>query len=62
MGFNIIGGRTHIPTVFLFFGILGGLQAYGVLGIFFGPAIIAILIAFLQIYRDRYAGDPSVAS
>jgi len=51
----IIGGRTRIPTIFLFFGILGGLQAYGFLGVFLGPALIAILVAFLQIYKDQYA-------
>lgn len=52
----IIGGRTQIPTVYLFFGILGGLQAYGFLGVFLGPVLIAILVAFVQIYRERYAG------
>jgi predicted PurR-regulated permease PerM len=53
----VIGGRTQIPTVFLFFGILGGLQAYGFLGMFLGPAIIAILVAFARIYREQYASD-----
>jgi predicted PurR-regulated permease PerM len=53
----VIGGRTQIPTVFLFFGILGGLQAYGFLGMFLGPAVIAILLAFARIYRLQYAGD-----
>jgi predicted PurR-regulated permease PerM len=53
----IIGGRTQIPTVFLFFGILGGLQAYGFLGMFLGPAVIAILVAFARIYREQYAAD-----
>jgi predicted PurR-regulated permease PerM len=51
----IIGNRTKIPTVFLFFGILGGLQAYGFLGIFLGPALIAILVAFVRIYQEQYA-------
>jgi predicted PurR-regulated permease PerM len=50
----IIGGRTQIPTVFLFFGILGGLQAYGFLGVFLGPVIIATLVAFVRIYREQY--------
>lgn len=50
----VIGGRTEIPTVFLFFGILGGLQAYGFIGMFLGPAVIAILVAFARIFRDQY--------
>lgn len=57
----IIGGRTQLPTIFLFFGILGGLQAYGFLGMFLGPVLIAILVAFLRIYREEYAA-PAVAA
>jgi predicted PurR-regulated permease PerM len=53
----IIGGRTEIPTVLLFFGILGGLQAYGFIGMFIGPAIIAILVAFARIFREQYGTD-----
>lgn len=51
----IIGGRTKLPTFFLFFGILGGLQAYGVLGIFLGPVLLATIMAFVNIYREVYA-------
>jgi predicted PurR-regulated permease PerM len=54
----IIGGRTEIPTVLLFFGILGGLQAYGFIGMFLGPAVIAILVAFARIFREQYADEP----
>jgi predicted PurR-regulated permease PerM len=50
----LIGGRTEIPTILLFFGILGGLQAYGFLGIFLAPVVIAILVAFVRIYREQY--------
>jgi predicted PurR-regulated permease PerM len=53
----IIGGRTQIPTVFLFFGILGGLQAYGFIGMFLGPAVIAILVAFTRTFREQYSTD-----
>lgn len=51
----VIGGKTSIPTVLLFFGILGGLQAYGFLGVFLAPTVIAILAAFARVYKDRYA-------
>jgi predicted PurR-regulated permease PerM len=50
----IIGGRTKLPTLFLFFGILGGLEAYGVLGIFLGPVVLATIMAFVNIYREEY--------
>jgi len=51
----VIGGRTHIPTILLFFSILGGLQVYGFVGVFLGPAIIATLVAFARIFREQYA-------
>lgn len=51
----VIGGRTRLPTLLLFFGILGGLEAYGVLGVFLGPVLVAIVVAFVNIYREQYA-------
>jgi predicted PurR-regulated permease PerM len=50
----LIGSRTNLPTLFLFFSILGGVQVYGFLGLVLGPVLLAILIAFLDIYRDVY--------
>ena len=58
----LIGGRAEIPTLLLFFGMLGGLQAYGFLGIFLAPAVIAILVAFLQIYREQYSTPPGTGA
>ncbi len=54
----IIGGRTRIPTLFLFFALLGGLKAYGVLGLFLGPALLGTVVAFISIYRERFATRP----
>lgn len=53
----IIGGRTKLPTLFLFFGILGGLQAYGFLGVFLGPVVLATIVAFINIYKETYAQE-----
>jgi len=54
----IIGGRTKLPTLFLFLGILGGLQAYGFLGVFLGPVVLATIMAFVNIYKETYAQEP----
>jgi predicted PurR-regulated permease PerM len=51
----IIGGRTRLSTLFLFLGILGGLQAYGFLGLFLGPVLLATIVTFVNIYREEYA-------
>jgi predicted PurR-regulated permease PerM len=52
----VIGERTKLSPLLLFFAILGGLAAYGFLGIFLGPVLIATLVVFLRIYRDEYSG------
>jgi len=51
----IIGRKAKIPSFFLFLGILGGLQVYGVLGILFGPLVVTLLSALGRIYREEYA-------
>jgi predicted PurR-regulated permease PerM len=53
----IIGKKAKLPTFFLFLGILGGLQVYGFLGILFGPLVVTLATAFVQIYRDEFAGN-----
>lgn len=50
----VIGGRVRIPTVLLLFALLGGLQVYGFLGIILAPAIVALLLGFVEIYRELY--------
>jgi predicted PurR-regulated permease PerM len=51
----LIGGQTRLPTLFLFFGILGGVQVYGVIGLFLGPVLLAIVFAFVRIYQEQFA-------
>jgi predicted PurR-regulated permease PerM len=51
----LIGNQTRLPTLFLFFGILGGVQVYGVLGLFLGPVLLAIVVAFVRIYQEQFA-------
>jgi predicted PurR-regulated permease PerM len=51
----IIGKKAKIPTFFLFIAILGGIRAYGFLGILFGPVVVTLLTAFVQIYREEFA-------
>ena len=45
---------TTLPAIAVFFGIAGGLEAYGPLGIFAGPAVISIFASLLQVYRRTY--------
>lgn len=50
----LIGKKAKLPTFFLFLGILGGINVYGLLGILIGPLTVTLLTAFVRIYRDEY--------
>ena len=41
---TLIGSATRLPFLWVLFGILGGIEAWGLLGLFVGPAIMAALI------------------
>ena len=45
---------TGLPTMALFFGLAGGIEAYGPIGIFAGPAVIAVFAALLRVYERTY--------
>jgi predicted PurR-regulated permease PerM len=40
----LIGGTTRLPFLWVLLGILGGVETWGLLGLFLGPAIMAALI------------------
>lgn len=40
----LIGGATRLPFLWVLLGILGGVERFGLLGLFVGPAIMAALI------------------
>jgi predicted PurR-regulated permease PerM len=40
----LIGGATRLPFLWVLLGILGGVEAWGLLGLFLGPAVMAALI------------------
>ena len=50
----LIGGAARLPFLWVLFGLLGGLETLGFIGLFLGPAIMAALIA---LWRD-WTGSP----
>ena len=40
----LIGGATRLPFLWVLLGILGGVEAFGLIGLFLGPAVMAALI------------------
>lgn len=41
---SLIGGATRLPFLWVLLGILGGVETFGLLGLFLGPAVMAALI------------------
>jgi predicted PurR-regulated permease PerM len=50
----LIGSRARMPFVLIFFSIVGGVKAYGLLGFVLGPVIVASFLTFVNIYRKGY--------
>ncbi|WP_168405367.1 AI-2E family transporter [Acinetobacter indicus] len=41
----VISGATQIPFLLIMFGVLGGIASFGLIGLFIGPVILAVLLA-----------------
>ncbi len=50
----IIGKKAKLPYFLLFFGIMGGMKLYGLMGIFLAPVVLSLFFALIKIYRGRY--------
>lgn len=50
----IIGEKTKLPYFLLFFGIMGGMKLYGLMGIFLAPVVLSVFFALIKIYRGKY--------
>ena len=46
---HIIGGATKMPFLLVLFGILGGVETFGLVGLFLGPCIMALVAT---VWRD----------
>lgn len=53
---RIIGGATKMPFLLVLFGILGGVETLGLVGLFVGPCVMALL---MTVWRD--SSDDTVA-
>jgi len=49
---RLVGKRTCLHELAIFFAVLGGIQVFGVLGVVLGPVVIAVTLALVEIVRD----------
>lgn len=52
----IIGGRTKMPVLAIFFSVLGGIKLFGLIGLIMGPLVLALLISVVEIFRNIEGG------
>jgi predicted PurR-regulated permease PerM len=48
----LVSGRAQIGTLTAFFGVIGGLSAFGIVGLFLGPVVLALVLALLQFAEE----------
>ncbi|WP_156328223.1 MULTISPECIES: AI-2E family transporter [unclassified Massilia] len=57
----IIGRSSHVPFILIMLGVLGGAAAFGLLGVFVGPTLLAVAHAVLRDWVSVKSGMPSAA-
>ncbi|MGH9744044.1 MAG: AI-2E family transporter [Candidatus Acidiferrum sp.] len=58
----LLRNRTRLNELLLFIGVLGGLEAFGLLGLVIGPTIVAAAMGMFRVYmerRDQIAAESS---
>ncbi len=54
-------GRAQLPAIPLLFAVLGGLQAFGFVGLVIGPLVFSLLKSILDIYKESFQPPPADA-
>jgi predicted PurR-regulated permease PerM len=55
---KLVGERTKLHELFIFFSVLGGLHVFGVLGIVLGPVVLAITLALFDVIKRSTVSEP----
>ena len=55
----LISGRADVPTLAVFVGVMGGLAAFGFIGLFLGPIVLGLLVALFRYESEERAAMQS---
>jgi predicted PurR-regulated permease PerM len=53
----LIGGAARVPFLWVLLGILGGIETFGLIGLFLGPVVMAALSSLWREWTDPAALD-----
>jgi predicted PurR-regulated permease PerM len=48
-------GKAQLPAIPLLFAVLGGLQAFGFVGLVIGPLVFSLLMSIIEIYKKSFS-------
>jgi predicted PurR-regulated permease PerM len=54
----LIKGGMEMRSAVVFFSLIGGLAAFGAIGLVVGPLVVALFLALLRIYRRDFKSQP----
>jgi predicted PurR-regulated permease PerM len=49
----VLSGRVKLHTLLIFFSLIGGVRAFGIVGLFIGPIIVSVAMALLKILEEE---------
>ena len=55
---RLVGERTRLHELIVFFSVLGGLQVFGVLGLVVGPVVVSVTMSLVEVFRQM--GQPTI--
>lgn len=61
----VISGHMRFHPLYVFFALLGGVQAFGVIGLFIGPAVLALATSLFSLIREEthaQIGKPALSA
>jgi hypothetical protein len=55
----VISGQMRFHPLYVFFALLGGVQAFGFIGLFVGPAVLALAYSLFSVVREENQTEPA---
>lgn len=52
----LIGARTRMHILVIFFSVLGGINLFGLIGLILGPLVVALFVSVVEIFRNFEGG------
>ena len=51
---KIIQAKADVHPIIVIAGIVGGVNLFGVVGLFLGPILLPLLITYFETFRERF--------